>query len=87
MIDEELEIDREELMNKTEKMSKKIGLSEEYRSINTEALTLIWDQFELFLKDDHSDGSYAEANFELWLEGFLIGYIHSGTKLRGFEND
>jgi len=75
-MNEELKI--EEMMTKVEKTAKTIKLFDEYRSVTTEGLQMIWDQYKVFLDEDHSDGSYADSKFELWLEGYLLGYTKGG---------
>lgn len=71
---DKLELDIEEMMTKIEGMTKSFRLNDAYNSITTEGLQMIWDQYSVFLEDDHSDGSYADSKFELWLEGYILGY-------------
>ncbi len=72
------ELDIEKMMTNIEDITKSLRLYDAYRSVDTDGLSKIWDQFDLFMDNDHSDGSYADSKFELWLEGFLIGFLHSG---------
>ena len=75
------DLDIEKMMSKIEDIAKSINLYDVYRSIDTEGLQLIWDQYDTFIEANMVE-TPAHMQFELWLEGFLVGYLKSGSALR-----
>lgn len=67
------ELDIEKMMINVEDIAKSIKLYDVYCTVDTEGLQLIWDQYDTYMIANMLE-TPAHMQFELWLEGFLVGY-------------